>query len=34
MMINYLIETTAGQDQAINPQHSRASRKQAKELAG
>lgn len=33
LMQNYLIEVEAGQDPNINPQHSRASRKQAKEIA-
>ncbi len=33
LMEHYLIESEAGKDAGINPQHSRASRKQAKELA-
>ncbi len=32
-MVNYLLEVQAGQDLNVNPQHSRASRKQAKEIA-
>lgn len=33
LLIAYLLEVEAGKDRAANPQHSRASRKQAKELA-
>jgi hypothetical protein len=33
LMVNYLLEVKAGQDMETNPQHSRASRKQAKEIA-
>lgn len=33
LMVNYLLEVQAGQDLEVNPQHSRASRKQAKEIA-
>lgn len=33
LMVNYLLEVQAGQDLNVNPQHSRASRKQAKEIA-
>lgn len=33
LMEHYLLESAAGKDENINPQHSRASRKQAKELA-
>lgn len=33
LLIAYLLEVKAGKDDKANPQHSRASRKQAKELA-
>jgi hypothetical protein len=33
LMTNYLIEVEAGQDMTLNPQHSRGSRKQAKDIA-
>lgn len=33
LMTNYLIEVEAGQDMSLNPQHSRGSRKQAKDIA-
>lgn len=33
LLVAYLLEVRAGKDQTANPQHSRASRKQAKELA-
>ncbi len=33
LLVAYLLEVKAGKDQTANPQHSRASRKQAKELA-
>lgn len=33
LLVHYLLEAQAGSDNTVNPQHSRASRKQAKELA-
>jgi hypothetical protein len=33
LLVSYLMEVRAGKDAEANPQHSRASRKQAKELA-
>lgn len=33
LMENYILEVRAGQDTMVNPQNSRASRKQAKEIA-
>jgi hypothetical protein len=33
LLLNYMLEVQAGQDMEINPQHSRASRKQSKEIA-
>lgn len=33
LMVNYLLDVEAGQDTEVNPQHSRASRKQALEIA-
>ena len=33
LLTNYILEVQAGQDTEMNPQHSRASRKQSKEIA-
>jgi hypothetical protein len=33
LLTNYILEVQAGQDGEMNPQHSRASRKQSKEIA-